>query len=68
MRQSITPSEDSADRSDFEPFNGCHEMVPFRQSFDPVTPRGPSQVILTARVDTDSVFTCTIKIPLLVEQ
>jgi hypothetical protein len=58
----------STSRPDLEPFNGCREMIPVRESFDAKTPHGPSQVILTARVGTDSVFTCTIKIPLLVER
>ena len=53
---------------DLEPFNGCHEMVSVREVFDARTPRGRARAILTARVTTDSVFTRTIKIPLLGEE
>ena len=64
----MTSSNEFAARADLEPFNGCHEMLPIRESFDPRTPHGPSQAILTARLARDSIFTCTIKIPLIVEQ
>ena len=68
MNRSTNPSKEFGGGSDFEPFNGCNEMLPIRESFDPRTPHGPSQAILTARIGTESVFTCTIKIPLLVER
>ena len=64
----MKPSNAFAARKDLEPFNGCHEMLPIREPYDPRTPHGPSQAILTARVARDSVFTCTIKIPLIVER
>lgn len=51
-----------------EPFNGCLDMIAIREPFDPKTPHGPSHVVLTARVARDTVFTCTIKIPLLAER
>ena len=50
-----------------EPFNGCREMLPIGQPVDATAPHGPSHVVLTARVARDSIFTCSIKIPLLAE-
>ena len=65
MTQPIKASKEFADGSDLEPFDGCHEMMPARETFDGNMPHCPSQAVLTARLATDSVFTCTIKIPLL---
>jgi len=50
---------------DLEPFNGCSEMLPFGEPFDAKTPHGPSHAILTARSANDTVWTSTIKIPIL---
>ena len=68
MSRSLKPSREFTDGTDLEPFNGCSEMFPIRELFDGKTPHGPSQAILTARVARDSIFTCTIKIPLIVER
>ena len=66
-RSGVNGPRDLAGSAEVEPFNGCREMFPLRESFDPRMPQGPSRAILTARVGTDSIFTCTIKIPLLNE-
>jgi len=51
-----------------EPFNGCREMLPINEPSNATTPHGPSRVVLTARLARDSIFMCSIKIPLLRER
>jgi hypothetical protein len=67
-RSGVNGPRDIARSAEVEPFNGCHEMFPITEFYDATRPHGPSQAILTARVATDSIFTCTIKIPLLSER
>jgi hypothetical protein len=64
-RSGTNSSSDIAGSADLEPFNGCQEMLPITEFSDARTPQGPSQVILTARVGNHSVWTSTIKIPIL---
>jgi len=61
----IQPPNAVARTADLEPFNGCQEMIPISEPFDARTPHGPSHAILTARSGNDTVWTSTIKIPIL---
>ena len=61
----IQPPIAVAGGMDFEPFNGCKEMLPTRESVDASRPHGPSHAILTARSGKDTVWTSTIKIAIL---